>query len=144
MSKLLVVIGVFQLISGIIIIGLDSKTLADAASSIFSSSITTATELKPVLAAAMVLLSGLFGVLTICCSNEKNMDVIYLIGATVATVVTAATVWDKAIEVYECVNSCPFSKETQNIDIVLLVFNSLSCIMSVLGIVSSALIACRL
>lgn len=144
MGKILLVIGILQLIAGGVIVGLDSKEFADTVKNVFSNDLKAAENFRPILGSLLVMLSGLFGILTVCCSDTKKMDVIYLISATMAAIVTASSVWDLSLQVYDCQSLCGYSKESQTMHIILLVFNGLSCVMSILGMVSSSLVACRL
>jgi len=97
----------------------------------------------PVLIGLLVVMNGVFGVFTVCCSSNKKIDVIYLMGAAVAAAAAAAMVWIYALRVYECRNICLYNQKTQDIHATLLAFSLGCCAMSVFGMIASSLAICR-
>ena len=80
------------------------------------------------------------------------MDVFYLMGAAIAASASAAMVWLYALVIKECetvagqiinIFGGQCSEETRNINISILVFSSICCVMSVLGMVATSLTVCR-
>lgn len=150
MSKLLLVIGICQVVVGVVVVGLVGKSFYDTTQK-SNDKAQQIDAFGPVLIGLLVVVNGVFGILTTCCSSNKKMDVFYLIGATVAASASAAMVWIYSLLVYDCerrdnilnLKVCFYSEETQNIHITLLVFSIACCAMSVFGMVSSSLTTCR-
>lgn len=152
MSKLILVIGIVQIIAGVVILGMVAKDFSDTAkkNDILVPMPDKINAFGPVLIALLVIVNGVFGVLTMCCDGNAKMQVFYLMGACIAAAASASMVWIYAINVYKCQKKnafgfkvCVYDKENQNIHITLLVFSLLACAMSVLGMVTSSLTACR-
>lgn len=145
------VIGVCQIIAGVIMIGLVGKSFVETMDSSVASDEAKINSFGPVLISILVIVNGMFGIFTICCSSNKKIDVFYLMGATVAACGAAAMVWIYGLLVYSCnrergllnIEVCFYSDETQDIHISLLVFSLISLAMSTFGMVTSALMTCR-
>lgn len=146
MSKVLLVIGICQIVAGVVVVGLVGKKFHDAMES--SGTVAQVNAFGPVLIGLLVIVNGVFGVLTMFCSSNKKMDVFYLMGATVAGCGAAAMVWIYSLAVYQCdelkksiIVKC--ADDTYDIYISLLVFSIICCAMSVFGMVVSSLTVCR-
>ena len=146
MSKLLLVIGICQIIAGVVIVGLIAKNFHDTATSDLIPEVEKVQAFGPVLIGLLVIVNGVFGVLTMCCAGNKKMDVFYLMGATVAASASAAMVWIYAINIKRCDDAGIFSvcsEENYNINVTILVFSIICCAMSVFGMVTTSLGICR-
>ena len=151
MSKLILIVGIVQLVAGIVIVGMVAKDFSDEVnkSSIVSSTASKVNAFGPVLIGLLIVSAGIFGILSDRC-NSARMDVFYLISTTVAASAAAAMLWFYALKwhsIDEACNGtfkiCPYTEETKNITITLLVFSIAACAMSVLGLVSAGLTTCR-
>ena len=111
MSKVLLAVGLCQIIAGGVIVGLAGKYFDDTLSGIkiindstklldntVNFGIIIANAFGPVLIGLLVVANGVFGILSMCCSNNKKIEVFYLIGAAVAASANAAMVWISSIE----------------------------------------------
>ena len=150
MSKLILVIGIVQIVAGVVILGMVAKDFHDVAKNDLIGTPDKVDAFGPVLIALLVIVNGVFGVLTMCCDGNAKMQVFYLMGACVAAAASASMVWIYSLLVYKCqkknilgFKTCPYDKENQNLHITLLVFGLLACAMSVLGMVTSSHTACR-
>lgn len=149
MAKVFIIIGICQIVAGIIVIGLVGKNFADTVDSDFAGKGDKVDAFAPVLIGILVVVNGVFGVMTICCAGNKKMEVFYLMGAAVAATASAVMVWIYSLKVYRCESDdiregCLFTDdETRNIHITLLTFSLVCCVMSVLGMVISSLTTCR-
>lgn len=152
MGKLLLVIGICQIIAGVVILGLVGTTFNEVITSNTATDVQKVQAFGPVMIPLLVIVNGIFGVLTMCCSTNKKMDVFYLMGAAIAASASAAMVWLYALVIKECetvagqiinIFGGQCSEETRNINISILVFSSICCVMSVLGMVATSLTVCR-
>lgn len=150
MSKLLLVIGIVQIVAGVVILGMVAKDFKATLDNIKFSTVDEVNAFGPVLISLAVITNGVFGVMTMCCAGNKKMEIFYLMGACIAAAASGAMVWIYSILVYKCrkqgvlgTRLCFYSEEDRNIHITLMVFSILACAMSVFGMVSSSLSTCR-
>lgn len=150
MSKLILIVGICQLIAGVIVVGLVAKDFHDVNSSKTAVDTMKVRAFGPLLIGLIVMVSGIFGILSDRSSSAK-LDVFYLISATVAASAAAAMVWNYGLDYHDRCNrevlgvkvkfNC--NEEQERILITLLVLSVVACATSILGMVSAGLTTCR-
>lgn len=142
----LLIIGILQIVAGVIILGLTAKAYADISDSLIliNAEEEKADAFGPVLASILIVSSGAIALAAALCSGPK-LDILYIISATVAACTSGAILWQKSIFFSKHCNqdirpACP--EDTYNITVTLWVFAALGFVMSLIGMIVTALRTC--
>ena len=148
-NKLVLVIGIVQIVTGGVLLGLLAKDFHDVNSSKLATTADKVNAFGPVITGILVAFNGIIGVIA-SCSSKTNLDVFYMMGAAVASTASAAMLWIYAVAVYSmkvCRGSdlekkfCP--TEQYNVRSTVLAFSLIACTFSVIGMVVTGLATCR-
>ena len=132
-KQVYILLGIFQIVSGLALLGIWSKYIYDFAS---APSITSALA-GHLLISFIIIASGILALLT----SNKKMEVLYVISAAVSATVSAAMLWNNAtiLDICNDYSGC----YSYNLIATSLVFSLISLTVSLVGMIMTALSVCN-
>lgn len=146
MTNVIPPMGIGQLIAGLVSTGLVAKDYYDFTDSSSTSENDKINAVAPILISLLTTVIGLLGILTIYCSGDF-MKVMLNIGTALSAMASGVLVWKYALLVHKCrVRSlvlglthrfCDYDDAQRNIHIAVLVFQIISCTLSLVVLILS-------
>ena len=134
-KQVYILLGIFQIVSGLALLGIWSKYIYDFAS---APSITSALA-GHLLISFIIIASGILALLT----SNKKMEVLYVISAAVSATVSAAMLWSNATTLGICNNYGGCYSLLYDLPAASLVFSLISLTTSLVGMIMTALSVCN-
>ena len=130
-KQVYIILGIFKIVSGLVLMGIWSKFINDSA----PSPVVRVPLVGHLLISFIIIASGILALLT----NKKKMEVLYVISAASSTTVSAAMLWNNATTLGICNNYMVLcSSLSYNLTATSLVFSLISLIASLVGMITMA------
>ena len=132
-----IILGIFQIVSGLVLLGIWSNFVHEYTSFNNPLPVTTALLVGHLLIGFIIIFSGILALL----ASDKTMEVLYVTSAAVSATVSAAMLWNNAtiLDICNDYSGC----YSYNLIATSLVFSLISLTVSLVGMIMTALSVCN-
>ncbi|KAF6039519.1 hypothetical protein EB796_002172 [Bugula neritina] len=142
-NRAIIILGSLHICTGVFLIGLVIKNIADTYKAEGSSPGERASSAAPLVTGLLAIFCGGFEVMDMF--YDDSIKILHTIGTTVATTASASLLWKYSIIVYECNKTllslryrCIYSEQTIKVHHYLLAFTVVSFFLGSVGVAMSA------